>query len=114
MSRTDKTDPWWVKKNRYGIEHHNHENGVCDGVDNVTSNGWWSVDCGKTFADSWRGEYYNYCVGPMPKDARRHDRKQRRAADRKAMQDALYDPEGWEDTVPLNHRHGVYGGGWWD
>ena len=26
MSRTDKTDPWWVKKDRYGIEHHNHEN----------------------------------------------------------------------------------------
>jgi hypothetical protein len=30
MSRTDKTDPEWVKLNRYGHESHDHTHGECD------------------------------------------------------------------------------------
>lgn len=30
MSRTDKTDPYFVKLNRYGVEHHDHRSGTCD------------------------------------------------------------------------------------
>ncbi len=30
MSRTNKTDPFWVKSNRYGRERHEHRDGVCD------------------------------------------------------------------------------------
>jgi hypothetical protein len=30
MSRTDKTDPYYVKLHRYGVEEHDHINGECD------------------------------------------------------------------------------------
>jgi hypothetical protein len=29
MSKTDKTDPYWVKVERYGVEHHDHRNTDC-------------------------------------------------------------------------------------
>lgn len=30
MSKTDKTDPYWVKEMYERVEYHDHRNGVCD------------------------------------------------------------------------------------
>jgi hypothetical protein len=39
MSRTDKTDPYYVKTHRYGIEKHNHSRGECDYDENEFAHG---------------------------------------------------------------------------
>lgn len=42
MSRTDKTDPYWVKAQRYGVVRHNHVSGVCEVS---TERRWWHPTC---------------------------------------------------------------------
>lgn len=115
MSKTDKTDPWFVKKARYGVVEHDHRDGVCNGEQVVT---WrdenYYRQCSLELPASWWYDNYSlvYC-GPMSKDERRVDRKKRRAADRTAMINVKYDPENWEDTVDINHHHGLFGGGYY-
>jgi hypothetical protein len=56
MSRTHKTDPYWVKlsrPSRIRKEHHNHEKGICDLTEPTQGN--WRV----TFR---RGKYCYYTV----------------------------------------------------
>lgn len=56
MSRTDKTDPYWVKVERYGIEDHDHRNGVCDYEISSKEKGsprWKYQSCEDTMSGGW-------------------------------------------------------------
>ena len=59
MSKTDKTDPYWVKLHRYGIEDHDHRYGDCDYDPNHSLH-----DDTRT----WRSRDYHYpdCSKIMP------------------------------------------------
>jgi hypothetical protein len=57
MSRTDKTDPYFVKLHRYGVEEHDHRTGICDY--DPDENAHDPGNCSKTqpiqryYADGW-------------------------------------------------------------
>lgn len=113
MSKTDKTAPWSVKKARYGFTRHDHRDGVCNegqvlrGVERYRA-------CTQELSAAWWAEHYNYyTTTPFPKSGRKNETHKRRAADRREMQKAKYDPDDWQDTMPRPVR-GLFGGGYWD
>lgn len=112
MSKTDKTDPFWVYIMRYGVEVHNHERGECD-IEEWTpgtsfTNRWLRNRCWKTsdgihYRNSYAGSDYSprYTANRMERGAR--------AKLRADCKKALYDPD--HEIEPYRHRHGA---AWYD
>jgi hypothetical protein len=89
MSRTDKTDPWFVKLHREGVEYHDHSLGVCDfdrdfykhDHDRLSR---WRNRCGLEQSD------WSYTKNPwfdQPKAVRQESKRQNRSERRRVRQD---------------------------
>lgn len=105
MSRTDKTDPYWVRVTRYGIEHHNHERGPCDLHEWKPNLGWRYNYAHCYRALDWREgqSFYSTRTAWAANYYERSERNSVRMALRKYMDD--------DDIPDYRHRHGAL---WWD
>lgn len=84
MSRTDKTDPYYIKTKQFHREHHNHINGVCELASNPLNQGWKRGEC-YIDADLDNPVFRCGCSlcdgsgwGYGPRDMNRRDRKRAR------------------------------------
>lgn len=92
MSRTDKTDPYYVKLHREGVEQHDHRHGVCDfdrdfykhDHDSLSR---WRNNCG--LQQSYKN-YYDDGWFSQPKAVRQESKQQNRNDRRRVRQDIAH------------------------
>lgn len=114
MSHTDKTDPYYVKLNRHGVEYHDHRHGECDfdpdkyAHDPGAGHRYWLFSCGLTQA-YW--DYYDDEWFAQPKAIRRESKRQNRAERqrvRQAIHHERYDSLAPQGTGRSNAKWACY------
>lgn len=85
VAHTDKTDPWWVKRNEHPVAVHDHRHGACDLSAVPPLHALHRRDQGNCYwdADWYRPEFGCGCYHCRPGDygARRRELRAPRASD---------------------------------
>lgn len=118
MSKTDKTDPYWVKGNdptqRARTEYHDHSTGDCDIADAKGREVFWysrSGNCGYNIPYyRWNDGFYSNAVGrwaKAEKKIREGSARTKLARDRHELVKLSRDEIENYDVINPRHRHGV-------
>lgn len=110
MSRTDKTDPYWVRLNAYGREDHDHRNGVCD-LDAFdpcgAPYGWRHRTCGLRLPAGDEPSQTYWSTASVGYAANRTERAARGRLRTQLVEARKLVDRGDVDIEPVRHRHGV-------